>query len=176
MNDKIIHRGPDSEGKFSSKEHEYSIAMAMRRLAIIDLDSGDQPMYSEDGSKVIVFNGEIYNYKELRNELVAKGCQFSTTSDTEVILKLYENEGTKALHFLILNRNFQTCINEYKADSPLQKTIGFKLDLKYFFRFFSNFIKLGPSLVTYFRLKQALISFDTSENFGNSGATVLMSI
>ena len=59
MNNKIIHRGPDSEGEYIFKKNNYSIAMAMRRLSIIDISNGDQPMYSEDGSKIIVFNGEI---------------------------------------------------------------------------------------------------------------------
>jgi asparagine synthase (glutamine-hydrolysing) len=70
--------------------------MGMRRLSIIDLHTGDQPIYSEDQSKVIVFNGEIYNYKVLREQLRAQGCIFNTNSDTEVILKLYEREGVKS--------------------------------------------------------------------------------
>lgn len=96
MNDLIIHRGPDSEGLFFVKEDEFSVSMGMRRLSIIDLSTGNQPIYSEDRSKVIVFNGEIYNYKVLKDELITKGCVFSTNSDTEVILKLYEKEGVKS--------------------------------------------------------------------------------
>ncbi|WP_340063253.1 asparagine synthase (glutamine-hydrolyzing) [Ascidiimonas aurantiaca] len=94
MNDLIIHRGPDDDGVVAFSSDQYSIGMAMRRLAIIDLASGKQPMYSEDGKIAIVFNGEIYNYRQLKKELEARGNVFKTTSDTEVILKLYETQGT----------------------------------------------------------------------------------
>ncbi|WP_394972474.1 asparagine synthase (glutamine-hydrolyzing) [uncultured Croceitalea sp.] len=93
MNNTIFHRGPDDDGVFCSIERDYSIAMGMRRLAIIDLDSGKQPIYSKDKQIVIVFNGEIYNYQTLRNKLIKTGVEFETKSDTEVILKLYEIEG-----------------------------------------------------------------------------------
>lgn len=93
MNNLIIHRGPDAEGVFIEEENHHTLAMGMRRLSIIDLHSGNQPIYSADKSKIIVFNGEIYNYLALRNDLVARGCNFTTNSDTEVILKLYEKEG-----------------------------------------------------------------------------------
>ena len=96
MNNLIIHRGPDAEGEFVAVESHFSIAMGMRRLSIIDLHTGDQPIYSEDQSKVIVFNGEIYNYQALKNQLIEQGCVFKTNSDTEVILKLYEREGVKS--------------------------------------------------------------------------------
>ncbi|QVK20622.1 asparagine synthase (glutamine-hydrolyzing) [Mycoplasmatota bacterium] len=86
MNCSIIHRGPDSDGFFYSE----NIGLGMRRLSIIDLDTGSQPIYNEERNKVIVFNGEIYNYKELYVKLVEKGHTFSTLSDTEVILHLYE--------------------------------------------------------------------------------------
>ena len=93
MNNLIIHRGPDSEGFYAYKSKSFDISMSMRRLSIIDLSSGNQPIYSDDNSKVIVFNGEIYNYQSLKNNLIDKGCTFKTNSDTEVILKLYEIEG-----------------------------------------------------------------------------------
>lgn len=96
MNSHIVHRGPDANGEFIVNEEHYSVAMGMRRLSIIDLNTGDQPIYSEDQSKVIVFNGEIYNYKILREQLIAQGFVFVTDSDTEVILKLYEKEGVRS--------------------------------------------------------------------------------
>lgn len=91
MNDLIVHRGPDSDGYY----YDDNIALGFRRLSIIDLKSGDQPIYNDDKSKIIVFNGEIYNFKELREELENKGYKFKTNTDTEVILRGYEeyNEG-----------------------------------------------------------------------------------
>jgi asparagine synthase (glutamine-hydrolysing) len=85
----IMHRGPDDEG-FYFKEN---VAMGMRRLSIIDLATGSQPVSNEDGSVWVVFNGEIYNFPELRRRLLARGHQFSTHSDTEVIVHLYEDHG-----------------------------------------------------------------------------------
>jgi asparagine synthase (glutamine-hydrolysing) len=96
MNNLIIHRGPDADGEFIAIEDHYSITMGMRRLSIIDLSTGNQPIYSEDLSKVIVFNGEIYNYEVIKEQLIIQGCVFNTNSDTEVILKLYEKEGVKS--------------------------------------------------------------------------------
>ena len=94
MNNMIIHRGPDDDGVFKVSNTNCSLAMGMRRLSIIDLNSGKQPIYSDDKKIVIVFNGEIYNYQNLRKELQAQGVYFNTHSDTEVILRLYEKEGT----------------------------------------------------------------------------------
>jgi asparagine synthase (glutamine-hydrolysing) len=93
MNTLIFHRGPDEDGVFVESQDTYSVAMAMRRLSIIDLSSGKQPIYSDDKSIVIVFNGEIYNYRILKSNLLNKGVTFKTNSDTEVILKLYETYG-----------------------------------------------------------------------------------
>lgn len=100
MNDLVIHRGPDSDGIFTEEMTGFKIGMAMRRLAIIDLNTGDQPVFSDDRKKIIVFNGEIYNYKELKELLEAHGITFHTTSDTEVIIKLYEKFGIKAFQML----------------------------------------------------------------------------
>src|SRR5713101_5006416 len=83
------HRGPDGEGIVCRG----AAGLGHRRLAIIDLATGDQPMVSDDGAIRIVFNGEIYNFRELRQELESRGARFTTTSDTEVILRAYEAEG-----------------------------------------------------------------------------------
>lgn len=96
MNNSIIHRGPDDEGYYTYSQENYSLGMAMRRLAIIDLTTGHQPIFSDDGQIAIVFNGEIYNFPTLRNELISEGVHFKTKSDTEVILKLYEKKGAKS--------------------------------------------------------------------------------
>src|ERR671916_1914359 len=82
MNRCIVHRGPDEDG-FYVKEN---VGLAMRRLAIIDLAGGQQPMHNEDRTLWIVFNGEIYNYKELREKLEGLGHRFYTDSDTEAIV------------------------------------------------------------------------------------------
>ncbi len=86
MTDRIIHRGPDSEGYFINSD----IALGFRRLSIIDLKSGDQPIFNEDKSICVMLNGEIYNYKEIKKDLIAYGHKFKTNSDTEVIVHGYE--------------------------------------------------------------------------------------
>lgn len=93
MTSAIAHRGPDGDGFFC----DGSVGLGHRRLAIIDLATGDQPMATEDGSVVLVFNGEIYNFRELRRELEGRGATFRTTSDTEVILQAYETWGVDCL-------------------------------------------------------------------------------
>ena len=96
MNNLIVHRGPDDEGKFIEKNDYFDISMGMTRLSIIDIESGAQPIYSDGNDVVIVFNGEIYNYRELKEELEEKKINFKTNSDTEVILKLYLEYGTES--------------------------------------------------------------------------------
>ncbi len=109
MMNKIVHRGPDSSGKYVDE----NIALGFRRLSIIDIADGDQPMFNEDGSLVLTFNGEIYNHQELRQDLIEKGHTFKTGhSDTEVLLHGFEeygNELVKMLRgmfaFVIYNKN-----------------------------------------------------------------------
>jgi asparagine synthase (glutamine-hydrolysing) len=96
MTDTLIHRGPDEEGFFI----DGPAAFGHRRLSIIDLSSGQQPIYNDDLTKVIVFNGEIYNFQQIRERLVHKGHIFRTHSDTEVILHLYEEEGPACVDHL----------------------------------------------------------------------------
>ena len=93
MCDEIRHRGPDDEGVYVDR----GCGIGMRRLSIIDLSTGHQPISNEDGSVWIVFNGEIYNYQELRADLIARGHQFRTASDTETLVHLYEQEGVEGL-------------------------------------------------------------------------------
>ncbi len=97
MNEQIIHRGPDSDGFF----HSDHVGLAMRRLKVIDLDTGNQPIHDGAEKTWIVFNGEIYNYRELRAELEAKGRRFYTKSDTEVILQAYLEYGENCVNRLI---------------------------------------------------------------------------
>jgi asparagine synthase (glutamine-hydrolysing) len=91
MCDTIIHRGPDGEGFYLGANG--TVAMGMRRLAVIDLASGQQPIFNEDETVATVYNGEIYNFRELRAELEAKGHRFRTRTDTEVIVHLWEEHG-----------------------------------------------------------------------------------
>ena len=92
----IEHRGPDDTGYFVGK----GVAIGMRRLSIIDLAGGRQPLANEDASVRVVFNGEIYNYQELKLDLISRGHRFSTDSDTEVIVHLYEEKGERCVEML----------------------------------------------------------------------------
>lgn len=97
MSDRIAHRGPDSSGSYVSDK----VSLGFRRLSIIDLEGGSQPIHSADGRYVIVFNGEIYNYRELRDGLISDfGCNFATSSDTEVILQTYMKYKEKTAEML----------------------------------------------------------------------------
>jgi asparagine synthase (glutamine-hydrolysing) len=96
MNRAIVHRGPDDDGFYINE----NVGLAMRRLSIIDLASGKQPIHNADGTKWIVFNGEIYNYRELREDLERRGHQFYTRSDTEAIIHLYDEYGSDCLQHL----------------------------------------------------------------------------
>ena len=95
MLDSIVHRGPDGAGTYLSEKT--GLAMGMRRLSIIDLAGGRQPIWNEDRTLCVVFNGEIYNYVELTKELVAAGHRFETRTDTEVLVHLFEARGTAML-------------------------------------------------------------------------------
>src|SRR3989304_108038 len=85
----MVHRGPDDEGHYFDKD----VMLGMRRLKVIDLDTGNQPIFNEDRSIAVVYNGEIYNYQENREYLEGKGHKFYTQSDTETIVHLYEEFG-----------------------------------------------------------------------------------
>ena len=111
MMGRIIHRGPDSEGEFISD----NIALGFRRLSIIDLGGGSQPIYNEDNSIAIVYNGETYNFMELREELIADGHVFKTDTDTEVLVHGYEKWGEElASH---LRGMYAFVIYDMKKDS-----------------------------------------------------------
>ncbi|MFN0195620.1 MAG: asparagine synthase (glutamine-hydrolyzing) [Planctomycetaceae bacterium] len=96
MRDALAHRGPDASGMFADPD----VSLGHRRLAVLDLHTGDQPQYNSDDSHVIVFNGEIYNYRKLRDELAQEGYPFKTMSDTEVILAAYDRYGDACVEHL----------------------------------------------------------------------------
>ena len=96
MNQQIVHRGPDDDGFLV----EENVGLAMRRLSIIDIQTGHQPLSNEDGSVWIVFNGEIYNHLDLRKDLESRGHHYRSKSDTETIVHLYEEYGRECVgHF-----------------------------------------------------------------------------
>src|SRR5215472_9336169 len=96
MCERMVHRGPDSEGLLVTT----GAAFGMRRLAIIDLITGEQPVYNEDQSVAVILNGEIYNYRELRDQLERRGHVFRSASDTEVLPHLYEEYGDEMVKHL----------------------------------------------------------------------------
>lgn len=106
----IKHRGPNSDGYYTNDE----VALGFRRLSIIDLRGGSQPIYNEDKTRAIIFNGEIYNFKPLREELIKAGHVFSTKADTEVLLHGYEEWGMGHEDDLFVGRisqNFDNFLN-----------------------------------------------------------------
>src|SRR5436190_8053236 len=96
MCDAMVHRGPDERGF----HHEGGVALGMQRLAIIDVAHGQQPIFNEDRSLAVVLNGEIYNFNELRADLIRRGHSFSTHVDTEVLVHLYEDYGERMVEHL----------------------------------------------------------------------------
>lgn len=113
MNAALTHRGPDEAGAFADD----FCALAMRRLSIIDLEGGTQPLTNEDGSVLVFMNGELYNHRELRTELKKQGHQFATASDTEVLVHLYEQHGTEMLP--MLRGMFAFCLYDKAAKTWL---------------------------------------------------------
>ena len=143
---RIFHRGPDQDGFFVDS----NVGLGMRRLSIIDLDTGKQPIWSFDRKTCIFYNGEIYNYLELRKELMGKGVEFSTSSDTEVILQMYEMYGDKMLPklrgmFVFCIYNIETkkifIARDYFGIKPLyylqhkNKIVAFSSEIKSFLSF-----------------------------------------
>ena len=140
MNQLIFHRGPNDNGVFINDK----LSMGMQRLSIIDLMSGQQPMFNPSNKSTIVFNGEIYNYKTLKAQLEKKGHEFITKSDTEVILKLYQEYGTNSFEMLDGMFAFSIydsitkkvyCVRDFFGEKPLyyfadDQTIGWASELK----------------------------------------------
>src|SRR5690348_2220959 len=109
MNQCLVHRGPHSDGFF----FENNVGLAMRRLKIIDLETGDQPIFNETKDVTVVFNGEIYNFESLRNDLLKKGHIFKSRTDTEILVHGYEEWGIDEL-LSRLNGMFAFCIYDLK--------------------------------------------------------------
>lgn len=157
MNDIQRHRGPDGEGYHMGN----GIALAMRRLSIIDLKTGDQPIYNEDRSIVLVCNGEIYNHNRLRKKLQAKGHRFATHSDVEVIIHLYEEYGEHCLQHLRGMFGFALWDNNKKQLFLARDRIGIK----------PLYIALDEKQTLYFasELKSLLVSEKISRDINPQG-------
>ena len=132
----IVYRGPDSIGKFISKSKR--AALGIRRLSILDLKTGDQPISNEDGTVTVVLNGEIYNYRNLRRQLLKDGHKFKTNSDTEVLVHLYEKYGNKMPKYL--NGMFAFAIWDEKKQSLFVARDRAGIKPLYFFRNGKQFI------------------------------------
>ncbi len=126
MTDKLVHRGPDSAGYFV----EENIGLGFRRLSIIDLTGGDQPIFNEDKSVVVVCNGEIYNYRELRSDLIKRGHTFRTGSDVEVLVHLYEEDGPDFINKL--NGQFAFALYDRKEQKLLLARDHFGINPLYY--------------------------------------------
>jgi len=146
MTETIVHRGPDQDGFFSD---EY-VGLGMRRLSIIDLSTGTQPIWSQDKSRCIFFNGEIYNYKELKNELENKGRIFHTASDTEVILQMYEEYGDTALSRL--RGMFAFSIYDVEKHTLFIARDHFGIKPLYYYVQDSKFIAFGSEIKSFFSI------------------------
>jgi len=148
-----LHRGPDGEGQFIDD----NVALGMRRLSIIDLETGDQPFFSDDASVVVFCNGEIYNYIELRNELKNEGKVFKTHSDIEVIPHLYQKHGLRFIDKL--NGMFAICIYDKKTNSLhlIRDRLGIK---PFYYSFEKDQLIFASELKSILAVKNFSVSLD----------------
>lgn len=160
MSDRMILRGPDSSGVYV----DGGIGLAHRRLSIIDVNTGNQPIIIDNGNIIIVFNGEIYNFRELRDELEKKGCKFCTKSDTEVVVQAYKQYGLKKCldllegmyAFAIYDKNIKKVF--IVRDKLGEKPLYYYQDNDYFY-FASELKAFNPSLKKFSIDKNALNLF-----------------
>ncbi|HEX6880316.1 MAG TPA: asparagine synthase (glutamine-hydrolyzing), partial [Terriglobales bacterium] len=153
MCDRIVYRGPDGEGIWA----EGHVGLGMRRLSIIDLEGGNQPIYNEDRSVLTVYNGEIYNFQELKNELLAKGHKFYTHCDTEVIVHLYEEHGADFVQKL--RGMFALAVFDKKANRLLlaRDRLGKK---PLFYAFHDGVLYFGSEIKTILAIAPELAEID----------------
>ena len=117
----MLHRGADDEGIYLEKD----VGLAMRRLSIIDLETGHQPVSNEDGTIWVVLNGEIYNFRQLRRELEHRGHTFSTATDTEVIVHLYEEHGPRCVEHLRLSGfDAEGCVGDADPGQAIEDALA----------------------------------------------------
>lgn len=179
MNERIRHRGPDDFGFYQDVLNGSVVGLSMRRLAIIDLENGNQPFISDDGNYVIVFNGEVYNFRKLKEDLKLLGSHFVTKSDTEVVLKLFIRFGVDS--FKMLDGMFALTIYDKRAnliyvardffgEKPLyfskqQDTIYWSSELKAILPLIDNNLKIDKdAMLLYFQLKFIPAPYTIYEN------------
>ena len=138
MNNCIVHRGPDDDGFYVNG----SVGLAMRRLSIIDIAHGKQPIHNRDKTKWIVFNGEIYNFQELRTDLEKRGHKFYTNSDTEAIVHLYDEYGADCVQhlrgmfaFAIWDENEKSLFLARDRDRQKAASLLASIERRFYFRF-----------------------------------------
>src|SRR3990167_282955 len=151
----MLHRGPDGEGRYL----DTYLSMVIRRLAIIDLNTGDQPKFNEDKSIIVTFNGEIYNFKELQSTLKKLGHEINTNSDTEVIAHAYEEWGVNS--FDKFDGMFGIALYDIKKTQKLQ--ILYSSELKPILK--SGFIKVVPNDKIIYRYLKFRVHDDNNETF-----------
>ncbi len=162
MTESLTHRGPDDDGIFINEGK--TVGLGHRRLSIIDLSSGHQPMANRTGEIWIVFNGEIYNYPELKKELQQKGSNFNTNSDTEVIINLYEKYGEKEFHRL--NGIFAFAIYDSRNNTIILARDHFGVKPLYY-TFQNNTLIFGSEIKSIMKIPfvKKEIDFDALNNF-----------
>ena len=125
MRDALSHRGPDDKGEYIDEKN--NIGLGHRRLSILDVSTlGHQPMSNDKGTIWVTYNGEIYNFKEIRQELIHKGYSFKSNSDTEVLVKAYEQWGIECIHKFIGMFAIAIWNSRYKKLSIIKNRAGVK--------------------------------------------------
>ncbi len=160
MLNNIIHRGPDSDGVFSDDV----VTLGFRRLSIIDLEGSSQPIFNEDNSKVIVFNGEIYNYQELRKVLIEKGHIFKTDGDTETLIHLYEEYGQSMTEHL---RGMFSFVIYDKTDKSIFAVRDFFGIKPFYYTMCDNHLIFGSEIKSFFEFPNIKkeFNYDAFENY-----------
>ncbi len=160
MLNRIIHRGPDSDGVFSDE----IATLGFRRLSIIDLEGSSQPIFNEDNSKVIVFNGEIYNYQSLREDLINKGHTFKTDGDTETLIHLYEEYGQAMTEYL---RGMFSFVIYDKSDKSIFAVRDFFGIKPFYYTMFNGNLIFGSEIKSFFEYPNLNkeLNYDAFENY-----------
>ena len=167
MTDSMLHRGPDDEGYFLGDK----ICLGIKRLSIIDIQKGKQPMFNEEGDLCLIFNGEIYNFKELRKDLEEKGHIFSTECDTEVIVHSYEQYGKDCVNYF--DGMFAFAIYDIKKNKLFLARDKLGIKPLYFFRS-QKFFSFASEIKSLFKVDETPRKIDNESllQFATFGHTL----